>query len=122
MNSFYLFRNHHWLALYALILVSWFFIFLLAQGNRLFDVGSGSTFSEFWASICQPKSNLTDLPRFFLMWSLMSLGMMLPTVVPTLGTYDDLIKGKIGSRTGFYLLIMGFCFIWFLFSAICAAL
>ena len=122
LNSFYLFRNHHWLALYALILVSWFFIFLLAQGTRLFDMGIESTFGEFWASICQPKSNLTDLPRFFLMWSLMSLGMMLPTVVPTLGTYDDLIKGKIGSRAGFYRLIMGFCFIWFLFSAICAAL
>ena len=77
---------------------------------------------EFWASICRPDATLANLPKSFLMWSIMSLGMMLPTIVPTLRSYDDLIIGKIGSISGFYKLVAGFAIIWIIFSGVLAIL
>ena len=52
----------------------------------------------------------------------LSLGMMLPTIIPTLRSYDDLIAGKIGSITGFSKLVAGFASIWVIFSGILAVL
>ena len=108
-------NNFHCLIFYSVIILSWFLLFILGANYQVTEKSIDILDIEFWASICRPNANLFDFPKFFLMWSLMSLGMMLPTIIPTLRTYDDLIKGKIGNRAGFYKMVMGFCCVWVIF-------
>ena len=115
-------NNVHWLIFYSVIILSWFLLFILGANYQVTEKSIGILDSEFWASICRPNANLSDFPKFFLMWALMSLGMMLPTIIPTLRTYDDLIKGKIGNSAGFYKMVMGFCCVWILFSSFASVL
>ncbi len=122
MTDLFFTKFNHWLLFYLIVLASWALLFILGD----VDTGLKGSYSllerEFWASICRPSATLADLPKSFVMWSIMSLGMMLPTVVPTLRAYDDLIAGKIGTIVGFYKLVAGFASIWIIFSGILAVL
>ncbi len=115
-------NNIHWLIFYSLIILSWLLLFFFGSGNEGVEKSYGIFERDFWASICRPGSDIFDLPKFFLMWVLMSLGMMLPTIIPVLRTYDDLIRGRIGNEAGFYRMVIGFCVVWIFFSTLASLL
>ncbi len=115
-------KFNHWVLFYLIILASWVLLFIWGGANIEIKGSYSLLEREFWASICRPSANFSDLPKSFLMWSIMSLGMMLPTIVPTLRCYDDLIAGEIGSIKGFYKLVGGFTSIWVIFSGVLALL
>jgi predicted metal-binding membrane protein len=56
----------------------------------------------------------------FPMWAIMMAAMMGPTFVPTLRTYQDLVVQRIGSRSGFVMLIVGYGLAWLTFAFLIA--
>lgn len=60
------------------------------------------------------------LPLFG-MWAVMMAAMMLPTMVPTLKSYEDLMISADGTRIGWIGLLLGYSIIWVTFSALITA-
>ncbi len=53
----------------------------------------------------------------FPMWAIMMAAMMLPTMVPTLRSYEDLMVSANGSRAGWLGVILGYFAVWVAFAA-----
>ncbi len=96
----------HWLALFAMILLAWGALFVMATTGDMAampgDMGTMSGGADIgW-------------PGMFGMWVLMSAAMMAPTVLPALATYDDL--ARTGTATNMARLIGGYLTVWIGFS------
>ena len=52
------------------------------------------------------------------MWAIMMAAMMLPTMVPTLRSYEDLMTSANGTRVGGLGVLLGYSIVWVLFSLI----
>ena len=52
------------------------------------------------------------------MWAIMMAAMMLPTMVPTLRSYEDLMTSANGTRVGWLGVLLGYSIVWVLFSLI----
>ena len=52
------------------------------------------------------------------MWALMMAAMMLPTMVPTLRSYEDLMASANGTRLGWLGVLLGYSIVWVLFSIV----
>ena len=52
------------------------------------------------------------------MWAVMMAAMMLPTMVPTLRSYEDLMVSADGTRIGWLGVLLGYSLIWVIFSLI----
>jgi predicted metal-binding membrane protein len=68
--------------------------------------------------------SMMDMTRFgtlFPMWAIMMAAMMLPTMVPTLRSYEDLMVSANGSRPGWIGVILGYFVVWVAFAALIAA-
>ena len=72
--------------------------------------------AEFWIELCRQANGFEDLGSLFLMWTIMSAAMMMPTLVPTLRTYQDLIYSEAGTSIGFLIMGFGFFTVWFGYS------
>jgi predicted metal-binding membrane protein len=57
----------------------------------------------------------------FAMWAIMMAAMMLPTMVPTLRSYEDLLVSADGTRAGFVGVILGYFVVWVAFAALISA-
>ena len=60
--------------------------------------------------------NMHDYAPLFAMWAIMMAAMMGPTFVPSLLTYEDLIKSADGTRAGSVGLILGYFACWVAFA------
>ena len=61
------------------------------------------------------RMNMMPMERYgtlFGMWSIMMAAMMLPTLVPTLSTYDALIASADGTRAGWIGVLLGYFAVW----------
>ena len=56
----------------------------------------------------------------FPMWAIMMAAMMLPTMIPTLRSYEDLMVSANGSRAGWFGVLMGYFIVWAGFAALIA--
>ena len=74
--------------------------------------------SELWATLCKPIESYRDWPYSFLMWALMGVAMMVPTIHPTLQTYDDLVHLGEAPKTGFLYILLGFIMVWLIFAVL----
>ena len=72
--------------------------------------------SDFWATLCKPVESYEDWPYSFLMWALMGIAMMVPTIYPTLETYDDLVHLGEAPKLGFLYVMLGFIIVWLGFA------
>ena len=79
---------------------------------------SGLTFAG--KSVRTNMMNMNTFGTLFPMWSIMMLAMMLPTLVPTLQSYEDLMKSADGTRIGWFGVTVGFVFVWILVATILA--
>ena len=66
--------------------------------------------------------SMATLKMLFPMWSIMMIAMMLPAMVPTLRTYQDLIKTAEGSWLGWSGVLLGYIVIWIGFSLLISQL
>ncbi len=104
----------HWLAVYAIIALAW-------AGLMAGAVEGGRGAAMLWADLCRADAGIAGFPAVLAMWALMGAAMMLPTFVPALSTYDDLIAAGAGTRAGFARLAMGYLAVWLGFAGIAAA-
>lgn len=130
-----------WLPLGGIVIAAWVFVALmslelarvvsagaLGPGMSIFDaLADNLTFSV--GNICRPltEAELRDggwgpFSRVVLMWSAMSIAMMLPTAIPLIATYVDFSIGnreKVPKRQ-VWALICGYLVVWFGFSILMA--
>ena len=66
-------------------------------------------------------NSMTRFLPLFGMWAVMMAAMMLPTMVPTLKSYEDLMISADGTRIGWIGLLLGYSIIWVTFSALITA-
>lgn len=96
-------RGALWLLFFAVILAAWGWLYMMAMMSGLDWIGV-------------PRGmNMMPMESFgtlLAMWSVMMAAMMLPTLVPTLSTYDRLISTADGTRGGWIGVLLGYFAVW----------
>ena len=108
----------HWIAFYLFVVLSW--IAILFSTENASEVAKLSSIygADFWIELCSQTAGSEDIISLFLMWVIMSGAMMMPTLIPTLRTYQDLMYNGAGTSFGFLLILSGFLSIWVGFSTL----
>ena len=112
----------HWMVFYGLISVCWALVFILSEKFTEIQSFESVYGSEFWKDLCGQADGFEDILSLFFMWIIMSGAMMMPTLIPSLRTYQDLIHSGAGNSFTFTLLTFGFLSIWISYSVFAAVL
>ncbi|MEM7596798.1 MAG: DUF2182 domain-containing protein [Pseudomonadota bacterium] len=116
-------RSVLWLAFFAVILVSWWMLYMMAVDMDLDLIGRpGPEGARMQAMdprmpMYMPMANFGPL---FWMWAIMMAAMMLPTMVPTLRAYEDLMTSADGTWAGWMGVLLGYSIVWVAFAALIA--
>ena len=117
-------RSILWLAFFAAILVSWWWLYLMASGMGLDPIGRPATPIAEAMRAMDPRMDMhmpmAEFGPLFAMWAVMMAAMMLPTMVPTLRTYEDLMISANGTRAGWLGVLVGYFLVWVGFAAVIA--
>lgn len=117
----HLVRSTLWLGFFGLILASWAWLYFMAIGMDLDLIGRPGEMGARMAAMdprmpmYMPMANFGPL---FWMWAVMMAAMMLPTLVPTLTTYEALMVSADGTRAGWVGVIVGYTIVWVGFAAV----
>lgn len=114
-------RSTLWLGFFAAILASWGVMYAMSVDMDLDLLGRPGEMGRAMAAM-DPRMPM-DMPmaRFgplFWMWAIMMAAMMLPTLVPTLRAYEDLMVSANGTRAGFLGVLLGYFVVWVGFAAV----
>lgn len=105
-------RSILWLSFFGVILASWAFLYMMAMMSGVDLIG-------------RPVGmNMMPMETFgplFAMWAIMMAAMMLPTMVPTLRAYEDLMQSANGTRVGWLGVLLGYAIVWVAFAALITA-
>ena len=117
-------RTIGWLSFFAAILVSWVFLYMMAVGMDLDLLGRPGPMGETMRNM-DPRMDMympmAEFGPLFAMWAIMMAAMMLPTMVPTLRAYEDLMVSANGTRIGWWGVLLGYFIVWAAFAALIAA-
>lgn len=102
-------RAFGWVGFYALILVAWLAVALMARDLPGAELGSVP--AEFWAALCVSAAEANPA-ALWAMWALMASAMMLPTFVPALRTFTDLSATGATTGAGALALVAGYVTVW----------
>ncbi|MFQ6552122.1 DUF2182 domain-containing protein [Aestuariibius insulae] len=102
-SSHWIRRTVSWVVFFAAILLAWVLMFMSARMSGVDWIGR---------PVGPNMMPMTAFGALFPMWSIMMAAMMLPTMVPTLKAYEDLIRSANGSRAGWSALLVGYMAIW----------
>lgn len=115
-------RSLMWLGFFAAILGAWWYLYTMAAQMDLDLIGRPGQAGERMRT-SDPRMGM-PMARFgplFAMWAVMMAAMMLPTLVPTLRAYEDLIASANGSRAGWLGVLAGYSVVWAGAAALLAA-
>tara|TARA_R110000787_G_scaffold98667_2_gene202969 strand:- start:11 stop:799 length:789 start_codon:yes stop_codon:yes gene_type:complete len=117
-------RSSLWLAFFGLVLAAWWTMYTMTMQMDLDLLGRPGEIGEAMRWM-DPRMGM-DMPMtqfgpLFVMWGAMMAAMMLPTLVPTLRSYEDLIVSATGTRAGWLGVLLGYFAIWLLFAALIAS-
>ncbi|MEX0304494.1 MAG: DUF2182 domain-containing protein [Leisingera sp.] len=118
-------RSVLWLGFFASILLSWWMMYSMSTGMGLDLIGRPGPMAETMRNMDPRMDMYMPMAAYgpvFSMWAIMMAAMMLPTMVPTLRSYEDLITSANGSRAGWLGLLVGYLLVWILFAAVIAGL
>jgi predicted metal-binding membrane protein len=106
-----------WLVLYLLIAGAWAGLIGMAAEPQ-------ANFFGTLLARCLAPADAAGLPTLIFLWALMSLGMMLPTSLPTLRRFGDLVRqGGTGRPSARFLaFLLAYAAIWLGFSMVAALL
>ena len=105
-------RSLSWIAVFAVILVAWAAMFMMARMSGI----------DVWGRpVGMNMMPMTQFGALFGMWAIMMAAMMLPTMVPTLSTYERLMVSADGTRAGWFGVLLGYSVAWAVFAAVIAA-
>ncbi len=108
----------HWLALFAVILLAWGLLYLMAMPADLRAAGRIYG-ADFWRDLCSLTPDGAGFLRMLAMWGLMSAAMMAPTALPAFAAYEDLSHSAPDTRFGH--LVGAYLLVWLGFSVLAAA-
>ncbi|SLN39425.1 hypothetical protein TRL7639_02019 [Falsiruegeria litorea R37] len=113
-------RSLFWLGFYATILWAWWFLYTMAMDMDLDLIGRPGPMGQMMRQM-DPRMDMympmAEFGPLFWMWGIMMAAMMLPTLVPTLRSYEDLMRSANGTRAGWFGVLLGYFLIWLGFAA-----
>jgi predicted metal-binding membrane protein len=112
MLSIFNIRSGLWIAFFAAIVVAWVIMFMMANMSGVDLTGR---------PVGMNVMPMVTFGALFPMWAIMMAAMMLPTLVPTLRSYEDLMTSANGSRAGWSGVLLGYFIVWVGFAAVIAA-
>ncbi len=112
MTSIFNIRSFLWIAFFVAIAASWSVMFIMANMSGVDLTGR---------PVGMNMMPMVTFGALFPMWAIMMAAMMLPTLVPTLRSYEDLMASANGSRAGWSGVLLGFFIVWVGFAAVIAA-
>ncbi len=108
-------NGRHWLLFYGGVAGAWLVLYAMQLPSEMLTAASLYG-ADFWQTLCAVQPGVAGAPGIFLMWAVMSAAMMAPTFLPTLATYDDLVR--CGAARGFAGLLGGYLVVWLGFSVL----
>jgi len=118
-------RTGLWLLFFTAILASWVWLYMMATGMDLDLIGRPGEMGQRMAAM-DPRMDMympmAEFGTVFLMWAVMMAAMMGPVMVPTLTTYERLMKSADGTRAGWLGVLAGYSIAWVGFAALISAL
>lgn len=103
------FRSTLWILFFAAILASWAAMFMFARMSGVDVIGR---------PVGMNMMVMTSFGALFPMWAIMMAAMMLPTMIPTLRTYEALMRSADGTRAGWIGILLGYFVTWVGFAAL----
>lgn len=114
-------RSTLWLGFFGAILVAWWALYTNAMRMDLDLIGRPGDMAARMAAM-DPRmaadSPMANFRPLFWMWAMMMAAMMLPTLVPTLRSYEDLMASANGTRMGWLGVLLGYFIIWVGFAGL----
>jgi predicted metal-binding membrane protein len=110
-------RALRWAAFYAGIAFAWLALAALHLDFTRLRLTADLPGDAFWRALC---ASAPAFPALLAMWALMALGMMAPAAAPMLRTYDDLVRARAATASGFWALLAGFLAVWLAFALVAA--
>ncbi len=108
-----LIRSILWLGFFSAIILSWIYLYNMSIAMGFDWTGKKNI---YMSNNSMNMNSMVSLSMLFPMWSVMMIAMMVPAMIPTLLTYQDLIKSANGSWLGWIGLLLGYVIIWLAFS------
>lgn len=102
-------RSVLWLAFFATILAAWWVMYMMAMMSGVDLIGR---------PVGMNMMPMVTFGALFPMWAIMMAAMMLPTLVPTLRSYEDLMRSANGTRAGWSGVLLGYFIVWVGFAAL----
>jgi predicted metal-binding membrane protein len=112
VSNIFKIRSALWIAFFAAIAVAWSVMFMMANMAGVDLTGR---------PVGMNMMPMVTFGALFPMWAIMMAAMMLPTLVPTLRSYEDLMVSANGSRAGWSGVLLGYFIVWVGFAAVIAA-
>ncbi|GAB5438527.1 DUF2182 domain-containing protein [Falsiruegeria mediterranea] len=113
-------RSFLWLGFYGIILAAWWVLYSMAIDMDLDLIGRPGPMGEAMRQM-DPRMDMympmAEFGSLFWMWGIMMAAMMLPTLVPTLQSYEDLMTSANGTRAGWIGVLLGYFLVWLAFAA-----
>ena len=106
-------KSGFWISFFLIIIASWVYIYNMSVSMG-FDLLGKNIMSMKMKDM--DMGSIETFAMLLPMWSIMMLAMMLPAMVPTFITYQDLIKSYEGTWKGWIGILIGYIFIWIFFS------
>ena len=100
-----------WVAFFTTIILAWVVMFIMARMSGLDVIGR---------PVGMNMMPMLSFGALFPMWAIMMAAMMLPTMVPTLTTYERLMISADGTRAGWLGVLLGYFAVWVAFAALIA--
>lgn len=110
-------RSVLWLSFFAAILSAWWILFSMSRGMGVDLFGRPSAMLDM-GGMDVMMMDMTSFTVLFPMWAIMMAAMMLPTMVPTLRSYEDLMRSANGTRVGWTGVLLGYFIVWVGFAAL----
>ncbi len=114
-------RSLLWLAFFAAILAAWWMMYVMAMDMDLDLIGRPGAMGQAMREMDPRMDMYMPMAHFgplFAMWAIMMAAMMLPTLVPTLRAYEDLMTSATGTRAGWLGVLLGYFVVWVAFAAL----
>jgi predicted metal-binding membrane protein len=116
-------RSTVWLAFFAAILAAWVVMFAMSTDMGLDLLGRPNAMAQAMRGM-DPRMDMAmpmaEFGPLSAMWAIMMAAMMLPTLVPTLRAYEDLMVSADGTRAGWLGVLAGYFIVWVGFAVLIA--
>ncbi len=114
-------RDVFWLGLFSTIVLAWSALYLMNLEIGLDVFGRPGLWAQTLRALCiGPDAGIVGWLTVWAMWAVMGVAMMLPTLVPTLATYDRFAARLEAPLAGQGGVVLGFLAVWAGFSVLAA--